>query len=142
VEKLRAIWYVIEVTSQSNIDIESRMVSVVWLKNGTIWDYDTKIYDRMDYFEVNAWPIRPCAFHACCAPSFVHRFVKPVIFALKDKESRSRTLFHDVPESELFDVLSSYGIAKDMMPTDMGGNLEFDQSEWIANRRAAELEEI
>jgi hypothetical protein len=65
-----------------------------------------------------------------------------VLFALADKECRSRILFHDVPESEVLDVLSNFGVSKETLPTFMGGNLEFDQSEWIANRRAAELEEI
>ena len=141
-EKLRAIWYVIEVASQSNNDMRSSVVEISWLKNGTVWDYDHKVYDRMDYLEMSAWPIRFCSFHACCPPSFVHRFVKPIIFAMKDKESRSRTMFHDVPESKILEVMASYGIMKDMLPTDMGGNLEFDQTEWIANRRASELEEI
>jgi hypothetical protein len=31
---------------------------------------------------------------------------------------------------------------KDMLPTQMGGTIELSQSEWIANRRAVELEEI
>ena len=141
-KKLRAIWYVIEVTSQSNNDMRSSVVQILWLKNTTIWDYDHKVHDGMEHFETSAWPIRSCAFHVCCAPSFVHCIIKPIIFAVKDKESRSRTLFHDVPDGKILDVMSSYGIVKDTLPTDMGGNLEFDQSEWIANRRAVELEEI
>ena len=141
-EKLRAMWYVIEVTSQENTDMRSSVAQIIWLKNMTIWDYDRKVYDRMEYFETNAFPIRNCAFHICCAPSFVYRILKPILYAVKDKESRSRSLFHDVPESKIFDVLSSYGINKDMLPTDMGGTLQFGQCEWIASRRAAELEEI
>jgi hypothetical protein len=67
---------------------------------------------------------------------------KPMIYALMDKDTRSRTLFHAVPESQILDVLSGYGILKDMLPTKMGGTVRFDQAEWIANRRAAELQEF
>lgn len=132
----------IEVASQENKDINSNTVQMVRFKDMTILDYDKKIYDRMYYFEASAWPLRKCSFHVCCPESYVLRVLKPILFAAAVKESRARTLIHTVPESELLSVLSEYGIQKDMLPTEMGGSLEFDQSEWIANRRAAELEEI
>ena len=69
-------------------------------------------------------------------------FLLQILSAVMDKESRARMLFHTVPENELFSVLSEYGLQQDMLPTDMGGSLEFDMSEWIENRRANELEEI
>ena len=58
------------------------------------------------------------------------------------KEFRSRTVAHDVSETNILHVLSNYGIEKESLPTEMGGSFLLDQSEWIANRRAAELEEI
>jgi len=81
------------------------------------------------------------------APSFIALtnecvFFRQIMSAVAGKESRARTLFHTVPENELFSVLSEYGLQQDMLPTDMGGSLEFDMLEWIENRRAAELEEI
>ena len=69
-------------------------------------------------------------------------FLLQIASAVAGKETRARTLFHTVPENELFSVLSEYGLHQDMLPTDMGGSLEFDMSEWIENRRAIELEEI
>lgn len=68
--------------------------------------------------------------------------LRTVLFALTNKCVRSRVVFHDVPESELLDSLSKFGILKDMVPTDMGGTVLLDRSEWIANRRALEMEEI
>lgn len=62
--------------------------------------------------------------------------------ALKKKTTRSRTLFHDVPESEILDVLAEYGILKNMLPTEMGGTVVLNQREWMANRWAIEIEEL
>jgi hypothetical protein len=61
-----------------------------------------------------------------------------------DKAARCRTLYHDVPASEILGVLADYGILKDMLPTSMGGTIDLDawQKEWIARRRAIEMEEI
>ena len=53
------------------------------------------------------------------------------MMALTDKRARARTIVHDVPENTIINVLSSYGILKHMLPTVMGGDLVFDQSQWI-----------
>lgn len=69
-------------------------------------------------------------------------FLKPVMLALMSKEVRSRLQFHDGSEDEVLESLAGYGILKSSLPTEMGGTFVLDQSEWIANRRAAELEEL
>lgn len=68
--------------------------------------------------------------------------MKPILSALLDSRGRSRMIIHDVPDSNIVEDLSRYGIQKEMLPTEMGGSYEFNAYEWIANRRAAELEEI
>jgi len=131
---------VIEVASHENTDVDGNAVQIVWMKHMTILDYD-KIYDRVTYFESSVWPLRRCSNHICCPESYTLRALKPILFAVSDKEIRSRTVFHTVPESKLFTVLSEYGLESDMLPTEMGGSMKFDQQLWIENRRAAELEE-
>jgi hypothetical protein len=83
-------------------------------------------------------------------PYFLHRLISndscllycSIFFFLTDKRSRSRTKFHDVPESEIVESLANYGILHSMLPTAMGGTVQFSQSQWIAQRRAAEMEEL
>jgi hypothetical protein len=138
-KQLRSIWYVIEVAAQENTDLRSHAVTVVWSKNASIFDYD-KVYDRVYAFYANCWPICKCSSHVCCPQSYTMRIAKPIVYASMDTASRARTLFHTVAESELLPVLADYGIQEGMLPTDMGGTLKLDQKEWVANRRAAELE--
>jgi hypothetical protein len=64
------------------------------------------------------------------------------MWALKTRSSRSRTLMHSVSEEKILETLADYGILESMLPTEMGGTLEFDQCDWIAQRRAVEMEEI
>jgi hypothetical protein len=68
--------------------------------------------------------------------------VKPIIYALLDRTRRSRLVLHNVAESEILEVLSQYGLEKAMLPTQMGGTVELILEEWIANRRAVEMEEL
>ena len=115
---------------------------IVWDKYTTIWEVDRKLNDQTFYLYRYCWPVKPMATHVCCPPKILALFLKPVAMALMSKEARARLQFHDVPESEILEVLSGYGILKDMLPTEMGGTVELNQYEWIANRRAVEMEEI
>lgn len=135
-----------EVAAQRNRSISGcgcGAIHVMFWKNDTsLFDYDRKVWDGMKKYEEQCWPIRTVAWHICCPPTFAIRIIKPIMMALKNRSSRSRTIFHDVPESIIADILSTYGIAEDMLPDDMGGNVRFDQSEWIEQRRAIEIRNI
>lgn len=153
-------------------DIEGGIVEIVWDKESTVWDYgetnsrhvvaylithpgtniprtycihalsDSQVYSRWTYFETHAWPTKITAFHVCLPPPFILRIIFPIMMALTDKRARARTMIHNVPESDIIEVLSSYGILKHMLPTVIGGDLAFDQIQWIINRRVAEMEEL
>jgi hypothetical protein len=140
--QLRAVWYVIEVIAQTNIGHQPGFVVVNWAKDFTMWEYDHTLYDGIGRFDKTSWPVKPLAAHFCCPPWILVNVIHPLVNAACDSRIRHRTLVHNVPESQILNVLSSYGIMKDMLPTQMGGTIELSQSEWIANRRAVELEEI
>jgi hypothetical protein len=126
-----------EVLAQKNNDINSGIVLIIWDENTSIYDHDRKLYDLYIHFEANCWPVKLLAIHVCCPSMFGFRLVKPFIYTLQDKHMRSRLVTHDVPDS-----LSSYGIQKSMLPAEMGGTVQLNPSNWIANRRAVELGEI
>lgn len=137
---MRALWYVVEVTAYANYHITSGIVQIVWFKGATIWDYD-KVYDQMADYYSNCFPIKVLASHLCCPPKIITRVIQPIVHAFMSKEFRARTLTHDVCESAILQVLSSFGLERDMLPTSMGGNITLNQAEWIARRRAKEMEE-
>lgn len=131
-----------EIAAEANHDRDSGLVQIVWDKNMTIWDYDHKVFSRVADFETNCWPVKVLANHVCCPPWITTGLLKPILYAFMDKPFRARTLFHDVPESQILELLSSYGIMKNALPTKIGGTIQLNQSEWIAHRRVMELEEI
>jgi CRAL/TRIO domain len=138
VSQIRAVWYVMEVMAQENTDMGSGVVLLISFQNFTMWDYDHELYSRI---LSSCWPVNIIARHGCFPPSIL-KIIKPILNALVDKHTRSRVLMHDVPESEILDVLSSYGVQKYMLPTQLGGTVLLDQAKWIASRMAAELEDI
>jgi len=136
------MWYIAEVAAQDDTDVGSGVVEVVWDTDTTIFDYDRKVWDRLLAYLHLYWPVKTIAAHVCCSPRIIHRLVYPALHALLSPWCRSRTKMHDVPESEIINVLSNYGIPKEILPTEMGGTVELNPAEWIAHRRAAEMEEL
>jgi hypothetical protein len=136
------MWYVVEVAAAQNTDARSGAVDVIWLKDFSLWDYDPKIYDRLFTYYQCYLPVRTIAAHACCPPRVFLRWLFPVINAILDHFMRSRVQVHDVSENDIVDALSEYGISREMLPTEMGGTVELNPTEWIAQRRAAEMEEL
>jgi len=140
---MRAFWYLVEISvkqGSSNDCIGFTMLS--WDKKTSVWDFDLNLHMRIFYFNRNAWPIKALPTHLCCPPQMLVRILKPGLNALMDTMARSRTILHDVPEDEIVSALSRYGILKYMIPTEMGGTMQHDIGEWIAQRYAAELEQI
>lgn len=130
-----------EIVSQESNETGNGFNCIVWDKHTTIWDIDQKLNERNTYFYRSCWPVKATCTHVCCPPKILMLFLKPVMLALMSKEARARLKFH-VAESELLEALCGYGILGSMLPTEMGGTVELNQSEWIASRRAVELEEI
>lgn len=131
-----------EVSAEENNDVDSGCILLGWDRETTVWDFPRQIYDRFIEFEKSCLPVRFISVHSCCPTSVIMKVMAPVMRALTDKRVRARIMTHDVPESDIVNALSDYGITKAMLPTEMGGDVELNQSEWIADRRAVELQEI
>jgi len=120
----------------------SDYIFIGWHYKTTVWDLSAEFVQKLIYYEKSCFPIKAAATHVCCLPNFVIRILKPLAWACMDTRGRSRVAIHDVPENEIVEALSNYGIEKHVLPTEMGGSFEFNPSEWIANRRATEMEEL
>lgn len=107
-----------------------------------MYDYDSKVSDKMVYLCRHCLPIKVMPTHICCAHPLLVRILKPLMKALMNKEARQRFLMHSARPHAILGVLSQYGILPEMLPTEMGGAIQLDQIEWIATRRAIEMEEI
>lgn len=143
VQKLRALWYTIDTPVASECsDLYSGFVYIGWNKDSTLWDIGDKVYSRLSHFEKTCWPVKFVGAHIGGSSSIVFRLIKPILNALTDRRGRSRMVIHDTSGNELLADLAEYGILKHMLPREMGGSVELNQAEWIANRRAVEMEEI
>lgn len=138
----RAIWYTIEVAAQESIAVDCGIVQLLWERHTSLFDYDPKMHDAIALYLKTCWPVKMTASHICCPPRIPIKVLKPIMHFMLGKEMRTRVLIHDVPEHEIAQVLSRFGILNDMLPIHMGGTIRLDQQQWMAERRSIEIEEI
>ena len=128
--------------ARENTNMDSGFVLLAGLQDFTMWDYDHGLSGQILDFDKTCWPVKVVAAHDCFPPLIFLKIIQPLVNAMLDKRFRCRRVMHNVAESQLPDVLSSYGIQRYMLPTKLGGAVLLDQAKWIARRRAAELEDI
>lgn len=100
------------------------------------------MHQRMMFYLRSVFPISEYPTHVCSCPRMIKTVIKPIVLALLGKEGRSRTIEHDASQEEILNQLSLYGIEKSMLPTQMGGTVQLNLAEWVASRRATEMEEL
>jgi hypothetical protein len=131
--QLRAIWYVFEVALE-HPNISKGIVYLSTAKNASLWDFDVKVDGPAQHIVLKVLPVTLCAFHGCQLPPLICRYILPIWLALADRDSRCRTLVHDVQDSQLMNVLSGYGLSEEVVPTELGGKCQLDQHAWVEKR--------
>jgi hypothetical protein len=86
-----------------------------------------------------ALPIRMSAFHGC-HPPLLYGIVSSVVMLFLGERLRKRVLAHSGSTEHVLNVLErKYSLTRDIVPTDMGGNLKLDIKRWLEERRASGL---
>ena len=120
--------------------ISDEFTDLIFDKFTTIFDIDAKLNRQTTYLYRFCWPVKAMGIHVVSQPKILTRLLKPIFLALISKDERSRLKFHDIPDCEVVETLAGYGLLQHMLPREMGGSVDLNQQEWIANRRAIELQ--
>lgn len=84
-------------------------------------------------------PVRLRAIHLCQPPTWFS-MVFPIIRIFLGERLRKRVLLHKGSMTdEVFTSLSSHGMDKSAIPTDIGGSLVYDPVDWFEERRRRNL---
>ena len=137
---VRASWYVTEVAIRQDSEYNG-LVRFACGQDASLCNIDQDVISPIQSYKKDCWPIKVMADHTICCSQECLDFLLPASRYSKGKEGRLRSVVHDVPVGELFEVLGGYGISKDMLPKEVGGSIEFSIDDWIAARRNAELKE-
>ena len=76
------------------------------------------------------------AVHLCHPASFF-RIVWPFFQLLMGERLRKRVRLHAGSVEHVLEQVGAFGLTKDHLPTDIGGNIVLDHETWVAKRKAA-----
>ena len=136
------MWYYFHALMEDRETLENGIVLVVISKDHpapgpALWKAVPKIINLL----TNTMPITICAIHDCAppAPWFAQIFL-PVLKWFLGQRLRSRYVLHSgTDESILSELDDPFGIPKDYLPQEIGGDLDFSaaRKEWIQGREEA-----
>jgi hypothetical protein len=80
-------------------------------------------------------PIRMSAAHICHPPTFFS-IIFPIIKILMGERLRKRTLVHGGSEANVLNSMAAFGLTKDRLPNEFGGDIGPFHNQWLASRFA------
>ena len=125
-QQVRAVWYIIEILVRESNDPDCSFVRIFMEKYNSLWHYDSFFVRHVPYYFRFCWPAPNIPTHKCCSNLFMRKVGLPLAYSAMSKADRARTIIHDVPDSELIETLSQYGIMAHMLPINMGGLVDLD----------------
>lgn len=82
-----------------------------------------------------ALPVRLSGAHVCQPPGFF-RMLIPLVKLAMGERLRQRIRFHTGSCRDVQKTLEPYGLTRDILPTELGGNVVLDQDAWLEARRS------
>lgn len=78
--------------------------------------------------------VRLSGAHVCQPPGFF-RLLIPLVKLVMGERLRKRIRFHTGSHEDVQKSLEPYGLTKDILPTELGGDVVLDQDAWLEARR-------
>jgi hypothetical protein len=83
-------------------------------------------------------PVRLSAFHMCHPPAFFS-MVPPVLKMFMGERLRKHIQLHSGNKEQVLKCTSKFGLPRDAIPSELGGDAPLDHADWLERRRAAGL---
>jgi hypothetical protein len=134
----RTLWYMLHAALE-NEDSQRKGVVVIGYPHHVKFSQVDRALMKLQGESVRACiPVRLSGFHLCHPPVFF-AIIYPIIKLMLGERLRKRISVHYGSEEKVLHQLEKYGLAKDAVPSDLGGDVVLDVQSWLDKRRAAKL---
>ena len=135
---VRALFYTVQKVLESRPDAQKHgVVLVAYPHHAKLGQLDRKLMKTNAAIMKGAMPVRISGIHICNPPAFF-QLIYPIIKLLLGERLRKRINLHAGNEGHIHERLSKFGLTKDHLPVDLGGNVVLDHEKWLAELRATE----
>jgi hypothetical protein len=132
----RALWYVLHTALENEETQKKGLIVLMWPHHIKLSQFDKKLF-KMNADSIRSCiPIRMTALHLCHPPK-IFSIIFPIIKVFMGDIIKKRLRVHSGTEEAVLKKLEETGLTKDMLPAQVGGDVEIDMVKWIAERRAA-----
>jgi CRAL/TRIO domain len=132
----RAMWYVFHAALEDEETQKKGIVILVIPRDSKLSQFDRKLGQMNADSLKGCIPIRMSASHICHPPTFFN-VIFPIIKLLMGERLRKRTLVHGGSEEKVLETMATFGLTKDRLPEEFGGDIGPFHQEWLASRHAA-----
>lgn len=131
---MKAMWYVLHATMDDSDTAKAGAIVVSCYRQITWGEFDRKMSNKFTRCAV-VFPFQIQALHMCHPPKYAE-FLLPLIKFLVGHRLRHRFEIHSGSDERVLQSLSSYGLPRDRLPKEIGGEVVLDHEKWIKERRA------
>lgn len=135
---IRCQWYLIHVALATNeVTQKKGLILMSYLQHVTRSMINPSMMGKMVESMKGALPMRFSSDHVCHPPA-IFSIIFPIISFFMSPLMRKRVKVHRGKPAKVLEELASYGLKKEELPTELGGDLVLDIRAWIQKRQEAE----
>lgn len=130
---VRSIWYILHSLLEGNDTVQKLGVVVIGNpRNAKISYVDRKLMKLNMESMTGCIPIRLGGFHVIHPPWFFGHVIFPIMKMIMPERMRKRVRVHNQGSDEkVLEALKKYGLERDVLPSDIGGNVILDMDGWL-----------
>eukprot|EP00527_Entomoneis_sp_CCMP2396_P007641 CAMPEP_0198141926 /NCGR_PEP_ID=MMETSP1443-20131203/4845_1 /TAXON_ID=186043 /ORGANISM="Entomoneis sp., Strain CCMP2396" /LENGTH=126 /DNA_ID=CAMNT_0043804815 /DNA_START=1 /DNA_END=378 /DNA_ORIENTATION=+ len=122
---VRALWYHLHAALESEDAQKHGVIFIFFPHHVKLSQFDREMA-KMNMSSVQGViPARLSAIHVCRPPTFV-KIIWMFMKMLMRKRTMQRVLFHFGEECEVLEKLATFGLERNMLPVEVGGDVEVD----------------
>lgn len=134
----RAIWYVIHAALEDDSVQQKGVVMLMYPHNAKFSQIDRKLMKMNTESMKGCIPVRLSAFHICHPPKFF-AIIFPLLKLFLGERLRKRIRVHSGSDKKVIEHLNHFGLTKNELPSDLGGDIVLDNSGWLKERKDSGL---
>jgi hypothetical protein len=135
----RSLWYMIHATLEDETTQKYGIIFMICPHKAKLTQVD-RTQAKMNINSIQGClPVRVSGFHIC-HPGIFFAIAFPIFKVFMGDRLRKRVRVHSGSEQKVLKALEKqFGLTKDVLPWDIGGNIVLDHGQWLADRLEEDL---
>eukprot|EP00527_Entomoneis_sp_CCMP2396_P009276 CAMPEP_0198138336 /NCGR_PEP_ID=MMETSP1443-20131203/1737_1 /TAXON_ID=186043 /ORGANISM="Entomoneis sp., Strain CCMP2396" /LENGTH=288 /DNA_ID=CAMNT_0043800059 /DNA_START=108 /DNA_END=974 /DNA_ORIENTATION=- len=137
ISMVRALWYHLHAALESKeAQKHGVIVFIIFQHHAKLSQFDREMGELNMSSLQGAIPVRLSAMHVIRPPTFF-KITRMFMKMLMSERTTHRVIFHFGEECEVFEKLATFRLERNMLPVEVGGDVEVDVAAWLEKCKSA-----